>query len=186
MAKLLAPLFALIVLGGAFGEATVDGSSFGAGLRVEFEVVVAGAPAAVVVHLVDPGQSQATISLGNRGQGVWAGITDLDLMNFVVVFEVVYPDGTGEVSEPTTLLGLGLDPALIGMGPLVEADAGDGSQPLSPTTRRWGWGAAALAATALALLAVWAMGERVRGKHAASRRPVRKPANPDPEESQPS
>jgi hypothetical protein len=168
MAKLLAPLLALIVLGGAFGEATVDGSPFGAGLRVEFEVVVAGAPAAVVVHIVDPGQSQSTISLGNRGQGVWAGTTDLDLMNFVVVFEVVYPDGTGEVSEPTTLLGLGLDPSLLGMGPVVTSAPDDGEQPLSAATRRWGWGAAALAAIALSLLAVWAMGDRVTGDDAGS------------------
>ena len=168
MVKMLAPLLTLIVLGGPFGEATVDGRPFEAGLRVEFEVVVGGAPAAVVAHIVDPGQLQSTVSLGNRGQGVWAGTADLDLMNFVVVFEVVYPDGAGEVSEPTTLLGLGLDPSLLGMGPVVPIAPVDGEQPLSATTRRWGWGAAALTALALSLLAVWAMGERVAGRHSGS------------------
>lgn len=165
---MLAPLLTLIVLGGPFGEATVDGTPFGAGLRVEFEVVVAGAPAAVVAHIVDPGQTQATVSLGNRGQGVWAGTTDLDLMNYVVVFEVVYPDGAGEVSEPTTLLGLDLDPSLLGMGPVATVAPADEEQPLSATTRRWGWGAAALTALALSLLAVWAMGERVTGRPSGS------------------
>ena len=168
MVNMFATLLALIVLGGPFGEATVDGTPFGAGLRVEFEVVVAGAPAAVVAHIVDPGQTQSTVSLGNRGAGVWAGTTDLNLMNFVVAFEVVYPDGAGEVSEPTTLLGLGLDPSLLGMGPVVTVAPIDGEQPLSATTRRWGWGAAALTALALSLLAVWAMGERSNGRPSGS------------------
>lgn len=169
MVKLLVPWLALIVLGGPFGEATVDGNLFGAGLRVEFEVVVAGEPAAVVAHLVDPGQTQSTVSLGNRGSGVWAGTADIDLMNFVIVFEVVYPDGTGEVSEPTTLLGLGLDPALLGMGPVETAAPADDEQPLSPTARRWGWAAAALTALALSLLAVWAMGEKGNGESSEAR-----------------
>lgn len=183
MLNLVATLMAIIVLGGMFGEATVAGSPAGDRLQVEFEVVVAGAPAAVVVHAVDPGQTQETLSLGDRGGGVWGGIADFEVMNLVVVFEVVYPDGEGDVSEPTTLLQLGLDPALIGMGGVVEVEPDNGDQPLSATTRRWGWGAAALTAIALALVAVWAMGERVRGKHAASRRGTRRAAETVAEET---
>ncbi len=186
MGSVLVAVMAVIVLGGPFGEATVEGTLRGDRLEVEFTVVVGGSPAAVLVHVVDPGQDQETFSLGNRGGGVWGGIADLDVMNPVVVFDVVYPDGEGEVSEPTTLLELGLDPALIGMGPVPDVDSEDGDRPLSPTTRRWGWGAAALTAIALALLAVWAMGDRVTGKHAAPRRGTRKPAEPERDEPQPS
>jgi hypothetical protein len=172
----LATLLAIIVLGPPFGEATVEGATSGDGLRVEFEVVVSGAPVAVVVHAADPGQTQQTISLGNRTGGVWGGLTELDVMDFVVVFEAIGADGQGTLSEPTTLLELGLDPALIGMDGAVVVDEDDGNRPLTSTTRRWGWGAAALTAIALALLAVWAMGDRARGKHEAPRRAARRAA----------
>jgi len=181
--KLLATILMIPVLGGPFGGATVEGTLRGDRLQIEFAVVVAGAPAAVVVHAVDPGQTQLTISLGNRGQGVWAGVAELDLMNYVVVFEALYPDGAGDVSDPSTLLELGLDPVLIGMGAVPAARSDDDEEPLSATTRRWGWGAAALTAIALALLAVWAMGERVRGKHAAPRRSARPAAQPASDET---
>jgi hypothetical protein len=184
MLNLVATLMALIVLGGPFGEATASGSADGDRLQVEFEVAVAGAPAAVVVHAVDPGQTQETLSLVDRGGGVWGGIANFEAMNLVAVFEVVYPDGEGDVSQPTTLLELGLDPALIGMGDVVDVQPDDGDRPLSATTRRWGWGAAALTAIALALVAVWAMGERVRGKHAAPRRAIRGAATTVPDETQ--
>jgi len=164
MGTTLAALLAVIVLGGPFGEATVDGTLVGENLRVEFEIVVADGPAAVVAHAVDPGQTQQTIGLGDRNGGVWAGGTDLEVMNYVVVFEALYPDGEGSLSEPTTLLALGLDPALIGMADVVNTEEDAGSQPLSATTRRWGWGSAALGAVALALLAVWAMGDRVKSE----------------------
>ena len=76
---------------------------------------------------------------------------------------------SGEVSEPTTLLGLGLYPALLGMGPVDTAAPADDEQPLSPTARRWGWAAAALTALALSLLAVWAMGEKGNGESSEAR-----------------
>jgi hypothetical protein len=176
-----AALMAVIVLGGPFGEATVEGLPAGEGvpagdhLRVELEIAVAGAPAAVVAHAVDPGQTQQTISLGNRNGGVWGGVADLEVMNFVLVFEVIYPDGESALSEPTTLLELGLDPALIGMEDAVRIEEGDRDQPLSAETRRWGWGSVALAAVALALLAVWAMGDRVGSKHVSVRGRKRNP-----------
>ena len=161
MATTLAVLMVVIVLGGPFGEATVEGAPVDDGLRVEFEVAVAGAPVAVVVHAVDPGQTQDTISLADRGGGQWGGVADFDVMNYVMVFEVINRDGEGILSEPTTLLALGLDPALIGMEEVATLEEDEGNQPLSAATRRWGWGAVALTAVALALLAVWAMGDRV-------------------------
>jgi len=168
MVKLLATVIVLIGLGSPFGDATVEGTRIGDHLQVEFAVTVEGAPVAVVVHAVDPGQSQETVSLGNRGGVQWAGVTDLDLMNYVIVFEAILADGEGIVSEPTTLFQLGLDPVLIGMGGGVDVVVDDGDEPLSATTRRWGWGALALAAAALALLAVWAMSDRNGGKQGAS------------------
>ena len=164
MGATLAAVLAFIVLGGPFGEATVEGERAGDRLRVEFEVEVAGTPAAVVVHAVDPGQSQETISLAERSGDRWGGVADLDLMNYVLVFEVVYPDAEGAVSEPTTLLELGLDPGVIGMEDFAVGGEDEGDQPLSAVTKRWGWGAVALAAVALALLAVWAMGDRTKAQ----------------------
>ncbi len=172
MAVSLVALLTVAVLGGPFGEATAEGVPTGDRMRVEVEVVVAGSPAAVVVHAVDPGQSQETISLADRSGGAWGGIADLDLMNYVMVFEVIYPDGESSLSEPTTLLQLGLDPALIGMEEVAVVEADDGDQPLTASTKRWGWGAVALAAVALSLLAFWAMGERVNPKRGASEEDV--------------
>jgi hypothetical protein len=156
----LAAVLAAIVLGGPFGEATVDGTERGDGMRIEFEVVVGGSPTAVVVHVVNLGEDQETVSLTDRGGGKWGSVADLDLINYVAVFEVLYADGDGDVSDPVTLLELGLDPAVLGMGEVTEPDE-QTDEPLSASTLRWGWAAVALAAVALALLAVWAMGDRV-------------------------
>jgi len=180
MGMALSTLLVIIVLGGPFGEATVEGTHSADRLRVEFEVEVEDAPVAVVVHVADPGQTQETISLGKRSPGVWGGLADLEVMNFVVVFEAIDANGQGTLSEPTTLLELGLDPALIGLEEVVPVGENEGDQPLSARTRRWGWGAAALTAVALALLAVWAMGDRVGGEHA----PVRGKRPKPPEEPQ--
>jgi hypothetical protein len=175
MGVTLAALLAVIVLGGPFGEATVEGAPAGDHLRVELEIAVAGSPAAVVAHAVDPGQTQETISLGDRGGGLWGGVADLEVMNFVLVFEVIYADGESALSGPTTLLELGMDPALLGMEEVVGVEGDDGSQPLSAETRRWGWGAVALVAVALALLAVWAMGDRVGSKDEMAPQGVQEP-----------
>jgi hypothetical protein len=156
----LAIVLAAIVLSGPFEEAAVEGTQQGAGMRIDFEVAVGGEPTAVVVHVVNPGETQETVSLTDRGGGIWGSVADLDLVNYVAVFEVLYADGEGEVSDPATLLELGLDPAILGMGEVTVEGGDSGDRPLSPTTLRWGWGAVALVAVALALLAVWAMGDR--------------------------
>jgi hypothetical protein len=174
MGLALTALLMFIVLGAPFGEANVEGAPSADGLQVEFEVFVEGAPVAVVAHLADPGQTQQTVSLANRSGGVWGGVAGLDVMNYVVVFEAVDTGGEGTLSNPTTLLELGMDSGLLGMDGVVPGAEADKDSPLSPVTRRWGWGAAALTAIALALLALWAMGEKVRGKHAAPRGKRRK------------
>ena len=181
----LALVLAVIVLGGPFGEATVGGIERGDGMRVEFAVEVGGSPAAVVVHVVNPGEDQQTVSLNDRGGGTWGSVADLDLINYVAVFEVLYPDGDGEVSDPVTLLELGLDPAVLGMGEVTEPDEPT-DEPLSPSTLRWGWGAVALTAVALALLAVWAMGDRpgpARDEDPVEGDPVDRDRTPDGDQS---
>jgi hypothetical protein len=167
MTMTLAAVLAAIVLGGPFGEATVEGAERGSGIRVNFEVSVGGSPAAVVVHVVNPGETQETVSLTDRGGGRWGSVADLDLINYVAVFEVLYADGAGELSDPVTLLDLGLDPAVLGMGEVTVVEDDEEDRPLSPATLRWGWGAVALVAVALALLAVWAMGDRARPEEPA-------------------
>jgi hypothetical protein len=159
MKMTFAVVLAAIVLGGPFGEATAEGVESGDGIRVDFEVTLGGSPTAVVVHVVNPGEDQETVSLTDRGGGRWGSVADLEQINYVAVFEVLYADGDGQVSDPVTLLELGLDPAVLGMGEVPAPDE-ETDTPLSPVTRRWGWAALALGAVALALLAVWAMGDR--------------------------
>jgi hypothetical protein len=145
------------VLGGVFGEATATATPAGGGrLSVEFTVQVAGDANAVVAHIVDIGGDQSVTSLAARGAGEWGGSTVTDASNLVVVFEAIRPDDSSDMSDPATLATLGVDPTLLGIeGSGTTRAPAEG---YSKRTLRWGWGALALTAWALALLAFWAAG----------------------------
>lgn len=160
MAHLLsAVLVSAAILGGSFGEATASASPAPGGqMDVTFTVEVAGEAGAVVAHVVDIGGDQSIVGLAPQGAGVWSGNATMQVSNLIVVFEVIRSDGKSNMSDPVTLATLGVDPGLLG----IEGTATTQAPPegYSEGTLRWGWGALALAAMALALLAFWAAGSR--------------------------
>ncbi len=146
-------LLATVELGGVFGSAGVSGRAVTAAtLEIDLQVE-APAAATVVAHLIEPGGRQRTVALAERSPGVYGGIVEIPVVDYLVVFEVV--GSTGVQSQPLRLTELGLDPALLGRVPVAPPVSEPG---LSADTRRWGWLGLALGALALAALAVWALG----------------------------
>jgi hypothetical protein len=172
------------VLGGAFGEADATATAAGDGkLSVTFTVHAGGDANAVIAHIVDIGGDQTTTSLAPQGAGEWRGTVVTDAMNLVIVFEAIRPDDSGDLSDPVTLATLGVDPALIGIeGSGTTAPADDG---YSERTLRWGWGALALGALALAMLALWAAGGRDRSRGGHRNRETMSPEDEDDRASSP-
>lgn len=154
-----------VELGGAFGEASASGHQLAAQLlEVDLSVSVPGG-GSVVAHVIEPGGPQRTLAMANRGGEVFGTIFETRPVDLVVVFEVVAVDRS-EQSAPVTLTELGLDPALLGTLPArLEGPGGD--EGLAVATRRWGWLGLALAAGALSLLALWALGGEDRRKEAS-------------------
>jgi hypothetical protein len=146
-------------LGGAFGVGSVEGIAVSSGeIQVSMSVEVAGIPSSVVVHFVDPGDDQTTVSLVGRGEGRFSATATVERADLVVVFEAVWADGSSELSRPVTLTELGLDSSILldGNGAVTDEET---ELTLDATTERWGWAAVALGATALALLAWWALAD---------------------------
>jgi hypothetical protein len=142
-------------LGGDFGEASAQGRERGPNtIAVELSVTVEGAQA-VVAHVIEPGGDQQTVPLVRRENNRYSTSIELRKADFVVVFEAVGAARSTQ-SDPVRLTQLGLDPSLIGGGPVTTTIPGD----LSDDTRQWGWAGLALAAIALALLAWWALPDK--------------------------
>lgn len=146
-------------LGGVFGEAKASATELTAAtMELDLEVE-AHAESVVVAHLIEPGGAQDTVPLVSRSAGSTNlgrfGIrTEVRKIDYVVVFEVV-----GEIaaqSQPVRLTDLGVEPALLGVLPVSPTDPDE----VNPATRLWGWAGLGLAATALAVLAFWAMPDR--------------------------
>lgn len=153
LAGLFSPLVAVVILGGAFGEASAEGRALSSGkVQVEISVEVSDAQT-VVAHVIDPGGDQETVPLVHRGDERFSATIEIRKADFVIVFEALSV-ATSAQSQPVRLTELGLDPALIG-GPTTTAPP-DGAS----ATRQWGWAGLALAALSLALVAWWALPER--------------------------
>jgi len=154
-------LISAAILGGSFGEATASATSIGGDrMEVTLSVEVAGAADAVVAHVVDIGGDQEIVGMASQGAGIWSGSSEVAVSNLVVVFEAIRSDGTSDLSDPATLATLGVDPRLLGLEGTGATEAP--AEGYSKGTLRWGWGALALAALALAFLAFWAAGSRER------------------------
>ena len=160
MVKLLAVLIALLPLAAPFGEASATAASTQDGLRLEVSVEVQGSPVAVLVRGVGPGASELPpVALGDQGNGVWAGIVQLPVVeNIMLGFEYIPTSGPATVSELHSLTDLGVDRAVFESAhPTTTVP--DQDEPLvSPEGRRWGWMGLAAGAAALTLLAFWAIG----------------------------
>ncbi len=161
MAIVLAMLVALAVpIGGVFGDGSATAVVASEG-QISVDLRVEGpADSAVVAHLIDPGDNQETVTLGSQTDGVFTGSIVVENANLVVVFEALATNGASTLSEPTTLLELGVDPVVLGYpDPAIVTD--DSEPPLvSPENQRLLWVAGGAVAAALALVAFWAAGPK--------------------------
>lgn len=154
MKLVLLTVVAAVQIGGAFGEASVQLDELADdSMIVDLQVEVGVSAEAVVAHFSFDDVESFAIPLLDRGGGVYGIRTELEPVNYVVVFEAV---GPGELSEAWTLTALGAD---FGM---AEPDGPMPSQApeeqLSNQTQSIGWLALALAAASLSALAFWVLG----------------------------
>lgn len=167
MPVLLAILLALVPAGGVFGEASASATVHAEGQISLSLTVEAPTGAVVVAHVMDPGDDQTTVSMGEQSSGVFTGLAVVENANLVVVFEALAPNGISRLSDPSTLLQLGVDPAVLGY---VDVDpTADVPEPplVSAADERLLWGAGGAAAAALALVAFWAAGPKPKRTDAA-------------------
>jgi hypothetical protein len=149
-----------VPVGGVFGDATATAEVASEGrILVDFRIE-GPADSAVVAHLIDPGDNQETVTLGSQTDGVFTGSIVVENANLVVVFEALTTNGASTLSEPTTLLDLGVDTVVLGYpDPAIVTD--DSEPPLvSPENQRLLWAAGGAVAAALALVAFWAAGPK--------------------------
>ncbi|MGH9168308.1 MAG: hypothetical protein ACRD02_10850 [Acidimicrobiia bacterium] len=152
----LLALLASITLSPPFGEATASARPLPEGrLEIEIEIEVDGRPTTVVAHLMNPGGEARAVALAPRGPGRFGGMAEIDPVNLAVVFEALYLHGVSELSEATTLQAMGVD--FEALRPSLPAQTS--GRGLSPATKQWGWAGVAFGAVALALLALWTVGE---------------------------
>ena len=157
-------IVAALVIGGMFGSASATvQSSDGDVMVVDLEVEVLASGEAVVAHLVFDNEPELTFPLLDRGGGVFGITTELGIKNYVVVFEVVGPEGGS--SDPVTLSQLGVD-----LTPAQGATTTVPEEGLTRESRALLWLAIALGAASLSLLAFWALGggRGGRGRHAGA------------------
>ncbi|HEX9847871.1 MAG TPA: hypothetical protein VGB33_05600 [Acidimicrobiia bacterium] len=148
-------LIAALLLGGAFGTASAAVESIESGvMTIDIEVEIGVTAQSVVAHLVFDNDEALTLPLLDRGDGVFGIVTQLEAKNYMVVFEILGPNG--EISEPVSLTMLGADLRTESTG-TTDAEEDDG---LSVDSRRLLWLAVALGAGSLSVLAIWVLGDR--------------------------
>lgn len=146
-------LIAAVIVGGVFGSASaVVESVDDASMVIDMSVEVMSSADTVVAHLSFDDDPPLTLPLLDRGNGLFGLTTELDLKNYIVIFEVV-----GEAtSDPVTLTQLGaqLGPESAGVTTTTVEGA------MSEESRRSLWLAVALGAASLSVLAIWVLGGR--------------------------
>ncbi len=163
MKSVLLIVFMTVQVGGVFGDASADAGVVSSGeIEVVVRVEVAGRPSSVIAHFVDPGDDQSRVALALDATGAYVGTARVERADLVVVFEAIWSDATSDMSRPLTLLELGVDPQILIDESADEVSDDGGIVTLDATTERWGWAALALGATALALLAWWALADYPR------------------------
>lgn len=157
MLTLLATLLLVLPLDAPFGEATATATAVDNGLRLEVSVEVEGSPVAVLVRGVASGNIELPpVALGDKGDGLWAGIVELPRVeNIRMGFESIPVRGPAVVSELHTLTDLGVDRAIFVLDD-VPTGLGEETPLVTDEGRRWGWLGLAAGAAALMLIALWA------------------------------
>ncbi len=162
MRWLLAVIGIVAQIGTGFTGGSVEGTEIGNDM-VRITVTVRAAPGgSVAMHLVDPGGEQITVAMAEQSSGLYRAVTEIDPVDYVVVFEAI--TSPSFQSEPQRLTDLGLDRALITPDQRFPAPP--------PTTlpeddpNRWGWLGLGLGAASLSLLAFWVLwGKPKSGRH---------------------
>ena len=149
-------LLKMLTLDSPIVEALASAASVVVGMRLEVFVEVECTPTAVLVRGLGVGNLELPpVALADRGEGRWAGIVEVPLVeNIRLGFEFIPVRGEALVSELHTLTDLGVDRAIF------NSDAGSPgfgaeSPPGTPQGRRWGWLGLAAGAGALTLVALW-------------------------------
>ncbi len=148
-------LIAAVVLGGVFGSANATIVSIDDEVMVvDFRVEVVASAESVVAHLSFDNEPELTLPMLEREPGIFGLQTELELKNYVVVFETLGEEG--ERSEPVTLAQMGavLPRAEGGTATTVDDEG------LSEESESLLWLAVALGAASLSLIAFWALGGR--------------------------
>lgn len=157
MKVVAAAILAAVEIGGSFGMASAEIDSISdASMTIDIEVEVTTSAQAVVAHLSFDGETDITLPLLDRGEGIFGIRTELEPLNYLVVFEAI-GDGGG-LSDPVSFQDMGADFGTDGVGGSGGGDDDD----LSDGTRQAGWLALALVAASLSALAFWVLGGRDR------------------------
>jgi hypothetical protein len=155
-------IVAAVPMGGGFGDAeattvTLGSQSMVIDLSVEVEVVADS----VLAHLSSGGETML-VPLVEREPGLYGIRTAMPVKNWVVVFEILGPEG--ELSQPVSLGFLGAE---LGSAATSMPEQGE-EVPSGDEARRWGFLALALAAGSLSALAFWVLGGRDAGEEPES------------------
>lgn len=154
MAKALLLLVLAVEMGASFGNASAElVSTSSNAIEVELRVEVTVSAEAVVAHLVFEDRPELTLPLLHRGGGEYGIITELEPVNYRLVFEIIGPDPAR--SEQRSLMELGL--VFAGDGDAATTTTQDVDR-MSDENRGWLWLAIAFGAAALSALAFWALG----------------------------
>lgn len=150
-----AAILAAVEIGGSFGMASAEIDSISdASMTIDIEVEVTTSAQAVVAHLSFDGETDVTLPLLDRGGGTFGIRTELEPVNYLVVFEAI--GEAGGLSDPASLEEMGAEFGRDGVG----GSGGGDDDGISDDTRQAGWLALALVAAALSALAFWVLGGR--------------------------
>ncbi len=173
MPMLFALLLASVTLSPPFGQAEARAVDVrDDGMTLEVEVEVQQSALVVLVRGVGPVDELPPVAMSELTPGRWGGIVELPVVeNIQLGFEVIRPDGgSAEVSELSSLIELGVDPAIFELdiapattegvsGPTAETSASAERSDSDPSVAPI-WLAVATGAAALALVLVWSLGGR--------------------------
>lgn len=155
MIRMLAMLLLALEMGAGFGTASAELISTSTNaMEIELRVEIRQSAETVVAHLAFPDEPSLALPLVQRGAGVFGIRTEVKMVNYQVLFELLGDENA--TSEQHSLSELGLEfPAAGGIVTATTLEEG-----LTEGTRRWGWLGLGLGAAALSALAFWVLGAR--------------------------
>ncbi len=145
-----------VTLAAPFGDAEARALEIDSGMTIEVSVAVDGGRSAVLARVVAISGELPPVALVDQGNGRWVGILRFSGREDVrVAFEAIDGGGQSEISDLTTLTGLGVDPAVISPSRPTQPP------PEEPDPNWWLLGGIAAGLAALVLVVVWAVGNKV-------------------------